>query len=367
MGNMAIQPAPRTCSSSISTIACQGLASSSYSQAASSQSPSSQRCPMSALLPCFSATDSSRNRLAVLGLLGLMEVWQFLATTNDRTRSSSANHERRMDGWQHRWGAQPPVRGLVADQYPCIPLADILARVFWCCFVYVTALSCVLACRICWFSCFAAPSAVLRSAPSPIRSSAVHHTSRSFGITKYIPSTSTSAIASASPSRATQPYQYQIYQITFQSLPRNREGYHRTTRAAKIKTSLPLISTTGLLFAPALNATFCAQSTPKTTNKTNNTNHNGRRPRSRFLETLFRRRAHGRGARRETRRAIQRPVRDVLLYHIRPVALPSELPANLSTTETHGSPVKTAKRRTAPWSAGASGSSSSRSSPLLSA
>lgn len=114
-GNMddGYRPPPRTCSSSISKSS--PPRTRIFKLQPSCVKPISvfralrRRQPISKAHPQFSATDSIHHRLAVLGLLGLREVWQFLATTN------RFNDARWMDGWLTVGGA--PVRGLVAD--PC--------------------------------------------------------------------------------------------------------------------------------------------------------------------------------------------------------------------------------------------------------
>ena len=116
MGNMDLgyRPPPRTCSSSISKSS--PPRTRIFKLQPSCVKPISvftalrHRQPMSAVIPGFSATDSIHHRLAVLGLLGLREGWQFFG--NDE----SIHDARWMDGWLTVGGA--PVRGLVAD--PCM-------------------------------------------------------------------------------------------------------------------------------------------------------------------------------------------------------------------------------------------------------
>lgn len=100
MGNMCdgYRPPPRTCSSSISKSS--PPRTRIFKLQPSCVKPISvftalrRRQPMIKPRPRFSATDSIHHRLAVLGLLGSREVWQFLATTNRFMMR---------DGWMDAW------------------------------------------------------------------------------------------------------------------------------------------------------------------------------------------------------------------------------------------------------------------------
>jgi hypothetical protein len=86
--------------------------------------------------------------------------------------------------------------------------------VFCCCFVYVTALSCILSCRICWFSCFA-PFAVHsnpRSLALLLYTTPVAHLAQQNTFLRLRHLRSHQPARHEPPSTTTsQPYRYQIY------------------------------------------------------------------------------------------------------------------------------------------------------------